>query len=139
MAVRSAINFPCSQIFVNSSIYSLVPSSVYSFVEHLEHLLYPGTILVTQDNYELLSLILFPYGLESGHEISEKLNNLYILLYFPPFLFLLLLFSFFLFPSQLLLSLPVSGLEETRRWEFGVKDWFKELFSHPGFDSLHNI
>lgn len=79
----------------------------------------PGSDLVTQDNYELLSLIPLPCRLESRQKISGKLNHSYILFWM-------------VFPSPLLFPLsilapplyPISGL---RRWGDRTLDCFPTL------------
>lgn len=85
----------------------------------------PGPIWVTQNNYELLSLIPFPYGSERTENIRK--TKQYILLWI-----------FFFFPSPhcplplLFLSIPappfssIPGFKEIRKLELGVKDGFKK-------------
>lgn len=76
MVVKSAIVcLPYCQTFSNSCVYSLVPS-----VGFVEHLLCPGHFLVTQDNYQLLSLNPLSCVLENRQKISGKWITIYILL-----------------------------------------------------------
>lgn len=102
---------------MNSFIYSLVPSMSFA-----EHLLCPGPVLVTQDNYELLSLIPLPYGLDSRQKNTWKTKQ-YLHFALNVFFFSS---SFFPLPSSslspfhlnssLLPHLRVQGDEEMGTW-----------------------